>query len=153
LKFYPHFFGGQKKKSPSGSAVNASAALFFLFRAVEENGRNFPLSRSGSGGRYNNETVSKKSGGTLFIGLDMAHLATICTFPLRSLLLLAWEGSRAGRGPWGTSTPSIGGRCCGDAFGFFAGEASFAVSFESSQFNGKPGKEDGSARRLVMLMA
>jgi hypothetical protein len=95
----------------------------------------------------------KKFGGALFVCLDMAHLATVRTFPLRSLLLLAWNGSGAGRGPGRASTSSVGGRCRSDSLGFFAGEASFAVSFEPGKFNGKSRREDSLARRTEMLMA
>lgn len=91
-----------------------------------------------SRGRNNNEMMRGKSGGTLFVCLNMAHLTTIRTFPLRSLLL-AGDGSRAGRGARGASTSSIGGRCSGDTFGFFAGEASFAVTFEASKLDSESG--------------
>ncbi len=86
--------------------------------------------------------MRKESGGTLFVRLDMTHLATVGTFPLRSLLLLAWDGNRARRGTRGASTSSIRGRCGGDTFGFFAGEASFTISFEPGKLHGKSGRGD-----------
>lgn len=85
--------------------------------------------------------MRRKSESTLFVGLDMADLATVCTFPLRSLLLLSWDDSRARGRPRGASASSIGGRCCGDAFGFFAGEASFTVSFKAGKLRSKSEKK------------
>ncbi len=85
--------------------------------------------------------MRRKSGGTLFVCLDMADLATIGTFPLRSLVLLACDDRRAGRGPRGTSTSCFGWRCCGNAFGLLAGKASLTVSFETGKLQGKSATE------------
>jgi hypothetical protein len=75
--------------------------------------------------------MRRKSGGTLFVRLDMADLTAVGTFPLRSLLLSAWHGGGAGGRSWGSGGSSVRGRWRGNAFGFFSGEASFTVSYEA----------------------
>jgi hypothetical protein len=108
-------------------------------------GRSWPLSRSPRGssrrrsclafpcsrGRHEMETMRRKSGGTLFVRLDMADLTTVCTFPLRSLLLLAWHGIGAGGGSGRSSGSGFRWRRASDAFGFFSCETSFSISFEA----------------------
>ena len=93
--------------------------------------------------------MRRKSGCTLFVRLDMAHLATIRTFPLRSLLLLAWRGGgSSGRRARGTGSSGVGGRCGGHTLGFFAGKTSFSIAFEASEFCGDSEGEEGSAGQL-----
>jgi hypothetical protein len=80
--------------------------------------------------------MRRKSGGTLFVCLNVAHLTTVRTFPLRSLLLFSRKGNRAGGRPGRASTTSLGGRGGGDALGFLASEASFTITFKARELQG-----------------
>lgn len=82
--------------------------------------------------------MTRKSGGALFVRLDMAHLAAIRTLSLRSLLLLARGGGGGGWRARGSSCAGFGRGCGGDAFGFFAGEPTFTIAFQTSQLRRDP---------------